>query len=300
MGRNDEADAEIAKTRKLQPELIQSLTYLAETEFYRGRNDLSMIHVRNAYAADPQYGSLAAWIGNGYANMGGREEAQVWIEHAIDTSPTKYSVWMHAIQASKRLGDWAGAVAMSRRALEVTANHEDAIRTLAQNAILEGRVEEGVASLREFYPYLFADDIEFSKVWQLDSAVIVAQSMVVAGENELAQRMLDAASALIDRYCGAQPDATMQYWHCFWRPRIAALRGDREQTLALLRHEIIERNHRFAVQDYDLPEFDFVRDDPEFQQLVGIVRDDLARQLQNVREMDRRGELAYFRDRLPK
>ncbi|MEP5763750.1 MAG: tetratricopeptide repeat protein [Halieaceae bacterium] len=292
-GRNAEADAEIEKTLRLQPELVQSHGYLSETEFYRGRNDLSLVHVRAAFAADPQYGARAAWIADVYANMGGREEALAWMELAIDLSPTSPAVWMHGILMHKRLFDWGAAVAMAVRALEYVPGHESARYTLAANEIREGRVAPALETFEELYPFLFSgEEIELELPWQLHGATMVAHSLVWAGEDELARRILRAASEFLDRHCGEKPPATIRYWDCHWRTSIAALQGDRERTLAVLREEIVERNRRYDIEEFDMPEFDFVRDDPEFTALVEVMRTDLAQQLQNVRQMEARGELA--------
>jgi tetratricopeptide (TPR) repeat protein len=292
-GRDDAADAEIEKTLRLQPELVQSHSYLSETEFYRGRNDLSMLHVRAAFAADPQFGVMAAWIANGYANMGGREEALAWMEHAIDLSPTSPVVWMHGMLMHRRLLDWDAAVAMAELALEYVPGYERARYILAADDIREGRVAPALEAFQELYPFLFSDEeVELRLPWQVGEATMVAHSLVWAGQDELAQAILQAAEKFLDHYCGDKPPATIRYWDCHWRISVAALQGDRERTLAMLREEIVERSRRYDIEEFAMPEFDFVREEPEFQELVEILKVDLAQQLQNVREMERRGEIA--------
>ena len=41
------------------------------------------------------------------------------------------------------------------------------------------------------------------------------------------------------------------------------------------------------------PDFDSIRDEPEFHAMVAEIRDDMAAQLARVREMERRGELVF-------
>ena len=43
---------------------------------------------------------------------------------------------------------------------------------------------------------------------------------------------------------------------------------------------------------YDLPVYDFVRDEPEFREIMETLRAELAVQLKRVRAMECKGELA--------
>ena len=59
------------------------------------------------------------------------------------------------------------------------------------------------------------------------------------------------------------------------------------------RREIINEHGRIEESfTKDQPAYDYLRDEPEFQELMRILRDDLAKQLKRVRQMERNGELA--------
>ena len=57
-----------------------------------------------------------------------------------------------------------------------------------------------------------------------------------------------------------------------------------------LRTQIVDKRQRVELHFSD-PEYDIVRDRPEFQELVRIVEDDLAMQRERLLEMERNGEL---------
>ena len=72
-----------------------------------------------------------------------------------------------------------------------------------------------------------------------------------------------------------------------------ALLQDREATLAELRRMIEQEHYRYTVYR-DLKtqrRLRFLQEDPEYQRLMKIIEDDLAVQLENVREMERNGEV---------
>jgi hypothetical protein len=69
------------------------------------------------------------------------------------------------------------------------------------------------------------------------------------------------------------------------------LLGNRQETLNILRTLVIDKGWRRLWWIREKREFDFLQDDPEFQRLTGIMREDLDGQLERLREMARSGEL---------
>ena len=65
---------------------------------------------------------------------------------------------------------------------------------------------------------------------------------------------------------------------------------DPDRMIRELRTQIVD-NHQRAELDFYEPEYDIVRDRPEFQELVRIVEEDLARQRERLRAMERNGEM---------
>jgi hypothetical protein len=76
-----------------------------------------------------------------------------------------------------------------------------------------------------------------------------------------------------------------------YESRINAMLGQKEQALDALRREIIEGHRRWGRFSFTQSEFDFLRDEPEFQRLMQIVETDITGQLEQICEMERNGEM---------
>jgi hypothetical protein len=70
----------------------------------------------------------------------------------------------------------------------------------------------------------------------------------------------------------------------------AALRF-KEETLAAMRTVIIDHQNYGGTWMYAYPMFDFIRHEPEFQELMAIMQANLARQYERIQEMERNGQM---------
>jgi hypothetical protein len=78
-------------------------------------------------------------------------------------------------------------------------------------------------------------------------------------------------------------------WERVPRCRIAGLEEDRAAVLSILRSL---NKSGYAERNFErYPEFDFIRDDPEFQELVGEMEARLNAQLARIEEMQAAGEI---------
>jgi hypothetical protein len=65
----------------------------------------------------------------------------------------------------------------------------------------------------------------------------------------------------------------------------------REDTLRALHWHIVDLHGRDENWMFDEPDLDWLRDDPEFQELMDILHSDLEMQRESVREMEANGEM---------
>ena len=72
---------------------------------------------------------------------------------------------------------------------------------------------------------------------------------------------------------------------------IYAALGLKEETLAAVRTAIVDRQNYSGNWMYAFPHFDFLRDEPEFKELMEIMHDNLAQQNERISEMERNGEM---------
>ena len=89
-----------------------------------------------------------------------------------------------------------------------------------------------------------------------------------------------------------------------WQLRALSLLGRREEALDLL-EDLVQTGWRVDLKGGSIGDgvtnlrfnlyrnilFDAIRDHPRFQAMVAVIESDMAEQLENVREMERRGEL---------
>lgn len=69
------------------------------------------------------------------------------------------------------------------------------------------------------------------------------------------------------------------------------LSGDKSKTIDLLRGEVEDRNLPYSLYFLDRPEYDFIRNEPDFRGLLNLATSELESQLVKIRKMDATGEL---------
>ena len=107
-----------------------------------------------------------------------------------------------------------------------------------------------------------------------------------AGDHEKAARLFDRIIAFADAACA---EGIEDYCALGWNPY--AIVGDRERTLEALRDHVVESHVRQNNYTLDDPSLDWLRDDPEFRELMELLQDDLAEQRAWIIEKECTGEM---------
>lgn len=284
-GRHEEAVDEIERSIELNPRQTQNYIKLGAWEFFHfGRLDEALINMRTAYSLDPEVGQTASFVANSYNELSMREEALAWINRAMELSSTDAWVRRLAAVIHSDLGDAEMALENDRRTLEVDPSNRFALRNLATRDIRENQWEIALERWRQAYPELVSTDDPVVDRGNLYTAVFFASNLLEAGEESWGQELLGKCLTVA-------VDMPLESDSEFWQTWIYALMRDEERTLAAMRREIIDGHKRAETGAYHSSEYDFLRDNAEFQQMLEIIDDDLAIQRERVREMERNGEM---------
>jgi len=285
LGRDQEAAAEYRKSIELEPDLPFNYVHLGAIEhLYFGRLDEAVINYRKAYTLDPGGGWSAANLAYTYAYLGGEEEAIAWMEHSLAASPTKHWAWAMAVVVQERFAQREAALESSRRLLELKPNDMLALYLLGAQDIADDRKAQAFERWEAAYPTFGMDALPELTFREFEAALMFATNLMEAGEEEWARRLLRDCRSYLETAERRDESYMLDPW-------MHSLLGQKEETLAALRYAIEERNVRDEGLLFEPWHFDFVREEPEFQRLVEIVKTDLARQLERVREMERNGEM---------
>jgi tetratricopeptide (TPR) repeat protein len=283
--RHDEAMAELEYSIELDPAMTQNYQKLAAWNmFHYGRIDEAIINFRKAYALDPQAGYLASGVATNYRHLAMKDEAYAWIDHALELSPTASWVWVLAAYVHKSFGDEETAMDDYRRSLELEPSLGIPLRELATMDIRQGRWEDARKRWLKAYPELVSlDDLAIDR-GNFQVVSWYAMNLREAGQEEEARQLLDRCLEVISNL-PLKSDADA------YRAAISDLIDpDPKKILEDLRKQIIDHRQRAELDFYDR-QFDLVRDESQFQELVRIVEEDLAMQRERVREMERNGEM---------
>jgi tetratricopeptide (TPR) repeat protein len=309
-GRDQEAFAEIQRSIDLQPGMAQNFHKIAVWNYFvYGRLDESIINWREAYARDPEHGEFAVFLAGTYADLGAEAEALDWLNKGLSLGPT--SVWVqnmaHAVY--RRIGNTQAALEYVPRLMELDPQNHWGLYSLALQDIEAGRPEAALQRWEDAYPLMTRipdhacdgsqrDDHGGGKS-NFDATMYYARTLARMGDMEASRRLALKCYAFLKEQCAdhflwaaeTSPGNKIGGF-CWWRDDILLMLGQKDEALKALGREVIDGRRRYEISAFDEPEYDLLRDEPEFQKLVSIIRSDLADQLHRVREMEHNGDLA--------
>lgn len=289
--RDEEAMAEVRKSIEIEPKLPWNHHRLSRwASFGFGNLDEAMIHAREAYALDPRNGGLAWEISGLYTDLGGRAEAIAWMDLSNDLRPGNSYTWLSAYMTMAYFGEEDIALEYAKHCLELEPGNPWAARVLGFRDIEDGRPQEALERWQRAYPTLTTRESHLADDFNFCDALFYAQNLKAAGETEWAMSLTNGCLDELNRQI---EESSIRQWEINdIEPELFATLGQKNETLDAMRRSIVDGHHRITPIWYSLPMFDFVRDEPEFQELMGILQSDLAGQLERVRKMECNGELA--------
>jgi tetratricopeptide (TPR) repeat protein len=290
-GRDEEAFAELRRSIELEPELVFNHYRMGFWATYDlGRLDEGLIHWRKAYALDPHWGNLIMLIGGTYADFGAWEEALAWTERALERSPGNAWVPYSYYQIYYAMGEKDKALKYLRQAVDMEPDFSFSLHALGLLDIRDGRAEFALERWRRADPVLTSSDHPEIDENNLRDAMYYAANLMEAGETRQAEHLLQKCLDALDKW---QNKTFVRESLVLEREMEIHAAGKRkEETLAAMRRVIVDNHNYSGTWMYKSPAFEFLWEDPEFQEIMAIMHAELARQLERIREMERNGELA--------
>ena len=187
-------------------------------------------------------------------------------------------LWSWSSYVHWQLGDPESARQDALKELELHPDNTIAVQFLARLDVDADRPDRALARWEEYEPRLSTDEGEFCHA-------DYGYALIADGQTERARRFLLP--------CPHQREESEARAMTFYTEQmyIHALLGNREETLDFMEKLVLEEGWRRQQDILLRHEFDFLEDDPRFERLMAIMDEDIALQLERVREMAARGEL---------
>jgi len=291
----DKARNAFTRIREIDPTSTLGYSPMSATYWLKGHMDKALYWLGRAVLIDPQDFELGGWmvfLNDCLEDYGAAQEWSDWLDGWITKQPA-----LMAMQARHHYltGNFELALQYSNRALKMDLPNRwgsDSVfmRIKRDEALANGNPRAGIEVFRERHTALFDEAPKITPA-NLVQAVDLAQLLKMAGKLDKATKLLDAVVKFYD-----QPWSTSGATRPLLVPVKAealSMLGNEAAALTELRR-IIDKGWRLDWRwETDLnPNFNGIRETPEFQGMVSELEADMAEQRALVHAMIDRGEIA--------
>ena len=290
----EEARGTFARIREVDPSSPMGYAPNSGPYFLQGHLDQALYWLRKGLAIDPrdfENGGWLVFVNDSLEDYTAAQEWTNWLDSWVTNQPQPM-----AMQARHHYltGNFETAVQYSNLALNLGLPDRwgsDGVfmRIKRDEALANGDPESGIDVFRAQHPGLFDAEPEITST-NLLQAVDLALLLKMLGRTEEMQRVLTAVFEFCD-----QPWSTSgatRSWLVPARAEALAILGDDRGALTELRR-IIDKGWRLSWRwETDLnPNFNGIREAPEFQKMVSELEADMAEQRIRAQAMADRGEI---------
>jgi len=244
-----------------------------------------------ALAMDPDDSDLSNWIALAYLDFGDINSARQWlswIERAQNTNPMTLA---GMAMLNTYDGNSDAAIIYAREILENQMSDRwssDArmIRTFLIWATHNDQIDTALELVRQARPELFESTLHINE-GNILQAIDTAHLLQMKGQNEIAGKLLQGVISTYE-----VPYAVTELWMVTGKAQALALLGDKQTAIRELRNQVDNGWRLFWRWDTELnPNFESLRNEPEFQAIVEFLRTDMAQQLESIQAMEAAGEI---------
>ena len=287
----DEALAVYEKIRQINP--VNNTGYGPVAGIYMLRGDLvqSLNWIFKALDIDPDDSDLYNYVFLLYMDLGDYKSAQQWLSRMSlteDVNPMTLASWamIYIYQ-----GDIDAAIPYARRALEQNmsdrwGSDSALVRALLTWALDQGQTDTALAMVRKAHPELF-EQRPFVNAGNVLQAIDTAHLLRRENHEEEAKRLLRAVLKAYEK-----PYAVAEAWMTSGKAQALALLGEKQAALSELQYQV-DNGWRFNWRWHTElnPNFSSIHQEPRFKAIVDFLREDAARQLQDLRTMEATGAI---------
>lgn len=289
-GRFQEAMEEYVRVVNIEPDNAFAPLYIGALK-YLAFGDVvgSVVWYHDAATRDRASPSVQAVPAMAYLELGDMVSAAAWIERGMALDPDNFFPRVSSLLFNVRNGNRDAALADARALHGAYGQSRNALRVLMEHDIEAGTPGIALARYSKAHPELTETELPQINAENVFAAVDIARLLILLGERDRADTLLDAALAGMDAMNRLGTDG---YW--ISDVRALALQGRTELALAALRRAVDEgwRVHTWYHFDLD-PALASLRDDPAFVAIRTQVMTDLAEQAVRLEQLKDRGELAF-------
>jgi TolB-like protein/Tfp pilus assembly protein PilF len=273
VGRFQDALVALNHAIEIDPAMVAAYINLGELHASGfGRLDTAVAWYEKGRSLDPGNPEIAAHVAQANWDLGNDTEARTWLARALAMG--NETSWTNGTATLLYLtyGDEASARKYAHRSAELDPGN--GITFIRDHDLRKGGYSTARARYEKAFPHLLAKELPTFTDRDFGAAIDLALVLFHTGEAERAIALLDRSEAYIRTIPRMGPSG-----YRINDAAIHALRGDTTKALASLREA--ERAGWRAWWRYDRdwnPNFDSIRDEPEFKAVFADIEHDMARQ----------------------
>jgi len=294
IGRTEEALEQYEIALEIDPKCSNAYYGIATIQWQVfNRLDMAVQGMVKAITVEPGRSDIYVSLGQLYLDLGEPERASLLLDRANELIPRhNETAWgrllLHLYQQTT-----GGLVEDATAVLPYPSGspwqtHFCAAQ-LRNQAMAEDRLDEALAVYSKYHPQLLLDEESVIDLNNYRAAIDLSLVLQLMGDQERASMLLERSNAFI------QGQPRLGWWGGYWVSdvQILALQGKNTEALAALRDGVDEgwRSLWWYYLRHD-PNLDSIRNEPEFQLIVSEIEADMSAQMQQIREMEDRGEIA--------
>jgi TolB-like protein len=285
-GREDEAESELRRILALDQTSSLTQFLLGEVDFMRNRHSSGVRWWVQAFAHDPKNVLLPFDMVTALLDLGDAEAAAHWVQLAGNNGGDGYMAGLARFADALYRGDQISSESISHQLASTVQPiaEEQYLYVFTWLRVLQrADPARAIRVYERHYPKLFEENPQVDG-WNHAAAISLAEWMRLSAEDARADLLLQKTLAVLRETTDP-----------FYGPAAATahlLLGEPDLALAALRKAIDSGWRRGSwILERDLI-FEPLWNHPQFQALMTELRADMAGQLAELREMEKRGELA--------